>query len=380
MQSGMELSLLKLLKHFNNSDKYQAKVVLPNNQGIAQKCIELGIPLKIIKFKKLRKTKSLLYHFRYLFLIIPSIFRIFWMIRKEHIDLIHVNEIIDFHGLIAGKIANVPTISHVRFIVENSLIKKIFLWILNHFADRIVCVSEAVKKGMFEGERVDHNKINVIYDPGPYLNLFDPSKYLDSVSRSEFNIDNQTFLIGFVSKIVEINGQINLVEVANRLNKKGFQDIRYMFVGGTVDGHESYYKEIKSLISSYKLEEKFIWTGFREDIPQIMKSCDILVFLPICEHSFPGVVLEAMAMEKPLITFDSGGICEQIVDGESGYIIPKGDIDKVVERIIELYHNPNKRIEIGKNARRHLLSKFSLERHVEEINQLYDELLEGNKI
>ncbi|MDQ1327553.1 MAG: hypothetical protein QG641_836, partial [Candidatus Poribacteria bacterium] len=100
-----------------------------------------------------------------------------------------------------------------------------------------------------------------------------------------------------------------------------------------------------------------------------------LVFLPICEHSFPGVVLEAMAMEKPIIAFDSGGVCEQIADGESGYIIPKGDIDKVVESIIEFYQNPDKRIEIGKNARKQLLSKFSLEIHFKEISQLYDELL-----
>ena len=93
----------------------------------------------------------------------------------------------------------------------------------------------------------------------------------------------------------------------------------------------------------------------------------------MCEHSFPGVVLEAMAMEKPVIAFQSGGIPEQFVDGESGYLVPKGDIDSLVERIIDLYNNPDKRHKIGKNARKHLLKNFSLDRHFREIEEIYNE-------
>ena len=377
LQGGAELCLLKIAEHFNNSSRFQVITVLPDNRGIVNKYYQAGIPICIIRFERLRKIKSLWIQLCYIFYFLCLIFKIFKIIREEHVELIHVNEIIDFQGLIAGKLARIPTVCHVRVIVEQPIAKRIFVWILEHFANRVICVSQAVKKRMFEGEKISQEKIRVVYDGGPDSTIFEPNKYNGNIIREEFGIGNEVFLIGFVSKIVEINGQIYLVEAANKLYRKGFHDIYYMFVGGKVDGHEAYFQEIRSLIESYGLENQFIWAGFREDVPQIMESCDILLNLPICEHSFPGVVLEAMAMEKPVIAFQSGGIPEQFVGGRSGYLVPKGDIDLLVGRILNLYNNPDKRYEIGKNAREHLLKNFSLNRHFRGIEEIYNRLLKG---
>jgi len=216
--------------------------------------------------------------------------------------------------------------------------------------------------------------VRVIYDGGPDLSRFDPARpRLDL--RPTFGIPEDAFVAGVVSKLARVKGHDHFLEAAAQLRARVEKDdLYFVLVGGPLPGHEEYYRELQQLIRAKGLQGRVVETGARSDIPELLAMFDAFVLLPTYQDPFPGVVLEAMAMERPVVAYDSGGIREQFEDGRSGLLVPQGDREGVARALLELYRDPERRRAMGKAARQYLLNHFSLERHFRELDALYAEL------
>jgi glycosyltransferase involved in cell wall biosynthesis len=367
-QGGAELCMLKLAQHFGQD----SVGVLPERAGIAFDYIKSDIPVVFVPMKRMRRSRSLTYQAKYMTSVIRAIPHLAMLIHQYQIDLVHVNEFIDFHALMAAKLLRIPTVCHIRTIVERPLLfKYVMVALVRCFSDRIVCVSNAVKTSMF-GERMSNGRqIGVVYDGGPDLERFDPSLYDRVGTRRSIGLDERDYVVGLISKFVQVKGHMHLIEAAKRIRETVGDSFRYLLIGGPVDGHEAYLDQVKTSIRDNGLTRSFVLAGYRSDVPALLSACDVVVHLPLYQDPFPGVVLEAMAMEKPVIVYRSGGTVEQLKDGASGLLVAQGDLDGLADLIIQLSRDVALRQRIGKNARRYAQSSFSLEKHFAEIEVVY---------
>jgi glycosyltransferase involved in cell wall biosynthesis len=350
-------------------------VVLPRAEGIAGWYAKEGISVHIIPFMEIHRRWSPIYWARYLLSTIRVIIRLVALIQEQRVDIVHANEITYLPGLVAGKIGGARTICHVRVILMRpALARRAVSWIARRFSDRILCESEAVRTWMFPGRA---GNVRTLYPLGPDMERFDPLavQSKDEI-RGELNIDSAAMLVGQVSKFTANKNQMALVRAAEYIEERyGDVQIAYLLVGGRVAGHEEYHDGIVRRISQSHLSNQFLLTGLRSDIPRMIAACDVMVHLPTHEDPFPGVVLEAMAMEKPIVAFASGGIPEQFENGKSGILLDKDDIEELAETLVALQGDEALRLKMGKEARRFLKTHFSFEKSFSELSLIYTELV-----
>jgi glycosyltransferase involved in cell wall biosynthesis len=176
-------------------------------------------------------------------------------------------------------------------------------------------------------------------------------------TKKSFGISERTTVIGFIGRFVEIKGLEYLVRAAHLLKN---MDTKFMLVG---DGPQK--PQIESLIRSLGLEEKFIFAGFRRDIPNVLAVMDIFV-IPSTSEGLPTSLLEAMAAGKACIVTDIG---LPIAHKETGLVVPPKNPEKLADAMGILLEDKKLREFLGHNAQKFVMENCTLEkaakRHVE---------------
>ena len=145
--------------------------------------------------------------------------------------------------------------------------------------------------------------------------------------------------------------------------------VKFMLIGDGI-----LRKQIEGLISEFNLDKCVILTGWRRDIPRILSAMDIFVLTSLWE-GLPISVLEAMAACLPVVATDTGGISEVVIEGKTGFLVPRGDIAKMAERLVNLLEKEDLRRQFGLRARSSLGHAFSLENSLSRTEDLYQELI-----
>jgi glycosyltransferase involved in cell wall biosynthesis len=118
--------------------------------------------------------------------------------------------------------------------------------------------------------------------------------------------------------------------------------------------------------------------GERADVPELLTAADV-VCLSSHTEATPMVLLEAMALGKPIVATDVGGNAEIVVDGETGLLVPAGDVDEFAAALVRLARDPAARRTLGASARARHEELFSLERMVNDYHSLIERELSGNR-
>jgi len=123
------------------------------------------------------------------------------------------------------------------------------------------------------------------------------------------------------------------------------------------------------------IAKKAKFLGIRRDVPQLMNAADAYVMSSVWE-GMPMVLLEASATGLPIVATEVGGNGEIVIDGETGFLVPPKDPDKLAQAMLRLMSLPQgERKHMGERARRYVEENFSLERVVDRWECLYRELL-----
>ena len=117
-----------------------------------------------------------------------------------------------------------------------------------------------------------------------------------------------------------------------------------------------------------------VW-GRRDDMPDILRGSSLVVLPTYYREGVPKILIEAAATGLPAVTTDAPGCRDIVVDGQTGLLVPPRDADALAEAIATLLRDPVRRTEMGKRAREHALSAFSLERVIAETLRIYGGLL-----
>lgn len=117
-----------------------------------------------------------------------------------------------------------------------------------------------------------------------------------------------------------------------------------------------------------------IFPGFVREMPEMMAMLD-LVTLTSEEESFGRVLIEAMAASRPVVATRGGGVAEVVVDGETGLLVPMGDVERIASAMASLLADPGLRRAMGEAGRQRAIARFSIEAHARKVEDLYREIL-----
>jgi glycosyltransferase involved in cell wall biosynthesis len=132
------------------------------------------------------------------------------------------------------------------------------------------------------------------------------------------------------------------------------------------------------LARSLGIADRTFFIGACEDVGSVLSISDVCV-LSSSSEGFSNAILEYMAAGKPVVATDVGGAREAIVHGETGYLVPRGDHDRMAEHIISLLLDQENARSMGESGRRRVSEKFSTVKQLQNVEGLYTELLKHSE-
>jgi glycosyltransferase involved in cell wall biosynthesis len=203
------------------------------------------------------------------------------------------------------------------------------------------------------------------------LATFDPRNRAAMRSRLGLTADN--VLIGWVGRLDRKKNVEDFIEAAALVAEHNHH-ARFLVVGGPDAFMPEYADGLKDLARRLRLENKLQFLGDRKDIPDLLSSLDIFVWLSRGE-GMPHVIAEAGAAALPVIATADNGACEQIDDGVSGIFVPYNDAATVAGKIRQLIDNEDLRRSLGLSLRRKVETSYSVQAVLLRWQQLFSEVL-----
>ncbi|WP_236584410.1 MULTISPECIES: glycosyltransferase family 4 protein [unclassified Nitratiruptor] len=231
--------------------------------------------------------------------------------------------------------------------------------------DRIICVSNPVKEYILKNYRIDESKVQVIHRGVDFsnfdLNRID-QKFIEEF-KNKYNLHNR-FIVTSVGRITQLKDYETFIE-AIAIVKKQKPDIAGLIVGGVREDKKEYFKRLQELMKALKLDKNIIFTGSISKIAEIYALSDVVVSSSKKPESFGRSIVEAMAMNTPVVASNHGGALDLIKDGY-GELFEVGDAKDLAQKIEKVEQ---------KDFVEYVKKHFSLTQMVEKTLAVYRELL-----
>lgn len=174
------------------------------------------------------------------------------------------------------------------------------------------------------------------------------------------------------ARMIVEKGVFLLTEAAERLRPKYEGKVEFLLVGGLDDHPGAITKEQLDVVCDGSYIK---WLGYRTDVRDLLKQCHIMAFPSYYMEGLPKSLIEADAIGRPIITSNSVGCKETLVDGYNGFLIQPKDVDALTEKLDLLLSDKELRVKMGKNARTYAEEYFSIEVVKERHLAIYSELV-----
>jgi len=305
-----------------------------------------------------------------------DISRLVAIFRNQKIDIVHSHRGHD-HWLAALALSisrkKIPLMRtrHVNVAVKNHIFNK---WLYNYKTDKIICVANHIRDNLISNNRFNEKKLEVIYT-GADTGLFDYRLSGEKIRR-EFRISESSPVIGVVGRITPIKGHRFVLNAVPAI-KKEFPDAKFIFAGDFRD--RNFLTHLQSIIEKLGIKESIIFTGFRDDIPEIVASFDVAVISSKGSEGSSRACYEFMAMKKPIIATKVGIIPEIIEDGITGMLISEMDSEAMAVAIIRTLKDRDGAKKLGEAACNSLMKKFNFNVWVEKNERLFFEVVSSNE-
>lgn len=281
-------------------------------------------------------------------------------IRRESPDIIHANTncASQYAGLL-GRWRQIPTMGHIRDIEPLGRMGRRAI----RQPTRLIAISEAVVEFLTQ-EGIPQHRMTKIHDG------VDLAQYIPQSAPMR---PRPGPLIGIIAQLGQRKGHHVLLEAVNEL-VADFPALRLWIVGQEPrHSRERYTERLRTYVHDHQLDQHVSFQGFRPDIPDILARLDIVV-VPSLQEPFGKVVIEGMAMQKPVIASAVGGIPEIVVPDETGLLVPPGDAAALRRALQRLLRDPDLRIRMGTRGRQRVEALFTSTRNVQQTELVYEQL------
>ncbi len=192
--------------------------------------------------------------------------------------------------------------------------------------------------------------------------------------RRELGIPDSAPVVGIVGHIQGWKGQ-DLVVQAMALLRARHPELRCLIVGGVHRQGADYAERMRARIGAEGLERQVILTGARRDVAACLDAMDVAIHASTNPEPFGRVLIEAMALGRPLIAPREGGPLEIVVDGETGVLVPPRDPEALAAAIDRLVGDADLRARMGAAGRARVQAVFDIRHHVAAMEAIFDDML-----
>ena len=308
---------------------------------------------------------------------IPAVLDLYRLIKDRGYHIVHThNSKAGFLGRLAARLADVPVIIHTvhgfAFHDMEPLWRQTLFRNLERLAsrwcDKMIFISQPLIDWALREGIGSSDKMIKIYS-GIDLNRFTPvSQDQKELNRARWGLGKKDPVIGMVSKLWDGKGHTVLIEAFREI-KKEMPDARLVIVG------EGYlYPVLRGLAEGYHLADSILFTGFQMNVSELISTFDVAV-LPSFFEGMGRVLLEAMAMERPVVASRVGGIPDLIKNGVNGLLTPPGDVRALADALKKVLSDKGLAHEMGRLGREMTTDQFNSDAMVRSIQGLYRECL-----
>lgn len=307
---------------------------------------------------------------------LQAIYNIYKAIKPLKLDILHTfTAKPNIYGTLVGRIAKVPTILNLveglgSFYVDTSLKSKLVRFLIEvsykttfKLSDGVVFVNSDDPKYLHKKHVIKKEKIHVIKSVGIDTDIFSPETVSEQNRQSlkvSLGADHSTIIL-MVARAIWHKGIKEYYEVAKKLSSP---DILFILVGDTDEGNPS-------CAPKSFLEQPYVkWLGHREDIKELIAISDIFV-LPSYREGVPRTLLEASSMQKAIVTTDTVGCREVVIDEDNGLLVPIKDPIALQKSILRLINNSSIRERYAKKAREKAINEFDVRPITKQYLSLY---------
>jgi glycosyltransferase involved in cell wall biosynthesis len=268
------------------------------------------------------------------------------------------------YGRVAAHLAHVPVVIVAEMAVdlwkgrtERFVDRQLAVW-----CDRLVGNSHAVVD-FYRELGVPSDRLAMIYSGSDD----EPPAVDRSAVRKELGFDGDAPLILFAGRLADQKRVDDLLKAIDLLQHVQ-ADMRTVIVG------EGPLRErLEAVAHAYDLDSRVRFLGHRNDVPRLMAASDIVV-LPSSYEGLPNVVLEAMRFRLPVVATAAPGTTELVVDGETGVLVPVGNVMLLARAIRDLVREPERRSRLGEAGRARVEAQFRVDAMITQFADLYESI------
>ena len=238
-------------------------------------------------------------------------------------------------------------------------------------AARIIAVSQAVASQLRADRVAPAEKVSVV------LNGIDVARFAkarEQFDRSRFlndwKLPTNSLLVGTVGELTPLKGQEEFLGAAAKVRKE-YPNAHFIIAGIDHSRGNKHRARIEQVIEELELTQHVRLIDWPEDLSQLYCGLDVFVSASHTE-SFGLALAEAMASSTAIVATETEGARELLKHGETGLLVPIGDVDQLAEAMVRLLKDPDKRTSLADAARQDAATRFSVERMIAETEELYE--------
>ena len=358
LMGGGEINQMLLIANLDPAT-YDVEVVVGGQGPYADELRKKGVRVSVLpmpclrlRSRRLPSPVSLILLYRHLLDVKPH--------------LVHSSSLPeDHHSALAARLARVPVVHDVQTIVHRA--HGLDRWRAAHSA-AVICISRAIRQSVARA-RLAAPMTEVIYSGVDV----EAAHNADGLKvRRELNL-SACDVIGIASRLSPEKGQEYFLQAAASL-KDRFPNARFLVAGGPLYAPAHYDDHLKHLACKLGLGSQAIFTGFRGDILNVMAAMDVLV-CAADQEALGRVVLEAMALGKPVIATRAGGPMEIVEHGVTGFLVPPRDAAALAGAISTCLSDLDAARRMGHTGRERAQTLYTIRNNVRQVHRLYDEIL-----
>lgn len=301
-------------------------------------------------------------------------------IKKEQIDILHCWDVLGVPGRVIAKLAGIKIVEGIGNPppIIGSFISFKHYWInkvTSVFVDGFISCSNEILKRYYEQKPIylrRHKVVSVVYNCVE-LPQIDQSDRNISLLRQKYNVREREIVLTNIGYFNEQKAQVDLLQAFQLIVSKR-SDVQLFIVGwGRLE------KELKKTTKNLGLEDRVIFTGklSRTEVFEILAVTNLFVLSSHWE-GFGRVLAEAMALGKPVVSTDTDGSREVVVNGKTGILVPIKNPQILAEAILDLLGKPDLMAKMGKEGLKRVTKLFNCERFIKGYEAFYKAVLSRN--
>lgn len=343
-------------------DRHEILFACQPGGPLGERLRELGVAIRPLDFRRQ---------------VSPArIFRLLAILREEGIELVHsMGARADFSARIAARLAGTPVVvSTIAMFVagydiprgKRLLYRAAIRW-SERLCDGFIAVSEAVKHTLVEDHGIPRGKVVRIYS-GVEPEILGAEGQDGVRLKRELGLDPQAPLVGTIGRLVYQKAHDVFLHAAS-LVVRSVPDAQFLIVG-----EGPLRSSLERLVAQLRLQT-CRFAGFRADIPSVLSIMDVFA-LPSILEGLPRVLLEALALARPVVATRIDGVTEVLQHGVTGLLVPPGEPTALAGAIVSLLRDQALASRLGLAGRKLVEERFTVSRAVDEVARFYATLLE----